>query len=606
MIGRPPDDLLATLPRVIFGPKAQGRSYDLLFRTDERWLTVKARSVVSDFVLALSGWARPGRSTFYACLPLDEDTGSALLVRAANGQASELGSVAMAYGFVLSRDVLAAIDNAPWRLAPYLPAPTKRSWAEPLAIEPFTPSDFRPEGPSTERLGRYLAHRPLAVTIAQDVNAQAVAATVLEGYHRRSPEGPPIYWCTTGSMPRSGWLDPEKIFRLFVHASGDDAAVQSYRQIGVTQIRQGAALPPSPPLGTFESGWDILFDAQAWYERRKAPRLRDTAIDSALARAARRPQLAEPPAEAVLGAIRRVVEELRALNRDGFEVALEVIARLAYATRSIGDEAMRLEMCRGVSRAFFELLPEDKGEAARAIGEYVERIEPHLMDVYPAALPVAVITKGLLGHLEGEHFESLAQRGIVTQFARQVADWIAVQDIAPASRVAVLLGLAGSALRQGSPGGARDTTALVEAAILYCGRQVRDELDRTALDGAPSRERFHQIDPRAQEQFNEIMPHVLAAMSATLVAGNPDFAVSRGAMIGQRLADFAARGLGALPKSAIADAKLLRSTLAALHGRRFATDAKSVGPATQQVTLNWVLSARHALDQDMSARGGRG
>ena len=289
------------LASIVIGPRTAGRSYGVRHISNRALVGRRADNRLADFSLALAAWSERSEPGFVCLFALDADLW--VLLRAAHLGQADLGTVAVAHGWLLSGpDLPDLIRQAP-RFLEHLPEPTSPdALLEPL---PLALVDTRSPGSAAatiEDLAETLTAYDLKLLVSGHsvVSAVAAIATAYAG-------DDPIGWSTSATLEANGTFDPAATFNL---VATDTPAPGFVPDLVLQDGKLDAVLPPAPEarrvwLALTEAGlpirWsraDASLDARAFTAASLSREIEGRAPNEVLPRIA---HLLTAPQEAVFG-----------------------------------------------------------------------------------------------------------------------------------------------------------------------------------------------------------------------------------------------------------------------------------------------------------------
>ena len=205
------------LPTLLVGPRAHGRNYDILRRTPDAVMSRDAQIVLTDFVLALAGWADRRLDRFVAFFPIDDQTASAALVRGRYLGDGSYGTIGIAAVALVDAATLSALNGEAHRLLPLLGDPERAE----IGVASIAAKVEINERPASARLARLGVGWRDRVLDTGGADAEAVLVEALDSIHPAAQRARITGWATTASLPHVGRFSPAAAFRLVTHRSDD-------------------------------------------------------------------------------------------------------------------------------------------------------------------------------------------------------------------------------------------------------------------------------------------------------------------------------------------------------------------------------------------------
>lgn len=203
----------------VVGPQARGRSYGLRRASIPR-LDPEITARISDFAMALTGWALQRRPRFVAFFPLTASETVFAVVRGTYLGEADLGPVAIANMLIAPRAVIEVIHWRAHGLLPLLPEGDDQTFGR-------TPLDVRPGEVLDERRplresGVGLAFSDQVVNAGDD-DPEAALTAMLDAVGPTELRARLTGWSTTTELAPIGSLQPTRIFKAVVHAGEEPA-----------------------------------------------------------------------------------------------------------------------------------------------------------------------------------------------------------------------------------------------------------------------------------------------------------------------------------------------------------------------------------------------
>lgn len=198
----------------VIGPQSGGRGYRVLARGGAVEISPSADGRITEFALALAGWADEREPSAAALIPLDEDGGGWMLLRAAYLGAMPTGTVAFANCLILDSRCMHAIGGHAENLLPFIPLPDgSRDFAEEPTIVSLAPS---PPAPRHDWTGLGLEWRDRIVVVPAAADVEPTLRSILGDITPIGPDSRILGWSTTALLPSAGGFSAPRAFQLIV------------------------------------------------------------------------------------------------------------------------------------------------------------------------------------------------------------------------------------------------------------------------------------------------------------------------------------------------------------------------------------------------------
>lgn len=225
------------LASIVIGPRTAGRSYGVRHISNRSAVGRRAENRLADFSLALAAWSERSEPGFVCLFALDGDLW--VLLRAAHLGQADLGTVAVAHGWLLSGPELTDLIRLAPRFLEHLAEPTSPdATLEPLSLAAV---ELRPPGPPApviEDLAEALSAYNLKLLVSGHSAVSAIAA-IATAYQ----DADPIGWSTSATLEANGTFDPAAAFNL---VATDTPSLGFVPDLVLQNGKLDAVLPPSP------------------------------------------------------------------------------------------------------------------------------------------------------------------------------------------------------------------------------------------------------------------------------------------------------------------------------------------------------------------------
>lgn len=262
------------IPTFVIGPgDPEGRNFRFLAESVNLALLPPRQQVTAfDLPLALAAWASQGERECVACIPLSDEPGPVVVLRAEMFGHTGIGRLVYANAVLVDEIVLAALGGAPEKLLPLIPRPDqgKEFGMALLNVDQTTLPDFPAGDWANPDLGLGLAWQPRFIGVADVSIREPVLCAALASIDPSSQRQAVRGWTTSGCWLDRNSFDPAHLFWLVV-GDPEDHVRQSRLTWQLTpdaSAQPKALTPPSyivwQSLHTALEPWRKLTVNEAW------------------------------------------------------------------------------------------------------------------------------------------------------------------------------------------------------------------------------------------------------------------------------------------------------------------------------------------------------